>query len=66
MIHKNNLKKIISFKIVKEKVQAVPINLNKDTEKIMNNKNMDIKIMLILKIRINTRITNIAIEGLKI
>jgi hypothetical protein len=66
MIHKNNLKKIISFKIVKEKVQAVPINLNKDTEKIMNNKNMDIKIMLILKIRINTRITNIAIEELKI
>jgi len=66
MIHKNNLKKIISLKIVKEKVQAVRINLNKDTEKIMNNKNMDIKIMLILKIRINTRITNIAIEGLKI
>jgi hypothetical protein len=66
MIHKNNLKKIISLKIVKEKVQAVRINLNKDTEKIMNNKNMDIKIMLILKIKINTRITNIAIEELKI
>jgi hypothetical protein len=32
----------------------------------MNNKNMDIKIMLILKIKINTRITNIAIEELKI
>jgi len=66
MIHKNNIKKIISLKIVKEKVQAVRINLNKDTEKIMNNKNMDIKIMLILKIKINTRITNIAIEELKI
>jgi hypothetical protein len=66
MIHKNILKKTISLKIVNEKVQAVRINLNKDTEKIMNNKNMDIKIMLILKIRINTRITNIAIEELKI
>lgn len=66
MIHRNNLKKTISLKIVKEKVQAARINLNKDTEKIMNNKNMDIKIMLILKIKINTRITNIAIEELKI
>jgi len=66
MIHKNILKKTISLKIVNEKVQAVRINLNKDTEKIMNNKNMDIKIMLILKIKINTRITNIAIEELKI
>lgn len=64
MIHKSNLKIIISFK---ERAQVAQTNLNQDIEKITNNKNMVIKITIILKIKTNTKTINMAagtIEGL--
>ena len=64
MIHKSNLKIIISFK---GRAQVAQTNLNQDIEKITNNKNTVIKITIILKIKTNTKTINMAagtIEGL--